>query len=42
VDSDELRVVLAFNVRNPALPAAERDLFGGLVNAVRDHYAADD
>jgi aspartyl/asparaginyl beta-hydroxylase (cupin superfamily) len=41
-DSDELRVVLIFDVWNPALSAAERDLVGGLVNAIRDYYAADD
>jgi aspartyl/asparaginyl beta-hydroxylase (cupin superfamily) len=36
--SDELRVVLIFDVWNPFLSAAERDLVGGLVNAVRDYY----
>jgi aspartyl/asparaginyl beta-hydroxylase (cupin superfamily) len=41
-DSDELRVVLIFDVWNPALSVAERDLVGGLVNAIRDYYAADD
>ena len=40
-ESDELRVVLIFDVWNPALSAAERDLVGGLVNAIRDYYAAD-
>jgi aspartyl/asparaginyl beta-hydroxylase (cupin superfamily) len=41
-DSDELRVVLIFDVWNPALSSAERDLVGGLVNAVRDYYWTDD
>jgi aspartyl/asparaginyl beta-hydroxylase (cupin superfamily) len=36
--SDELRVVLIFDVWNPFLSVAERALVGGLVNAVRDFY----
>ena len=40
-DSDELRVVLIFDVWNPYLSAAERELVGGLVNAVRDYYRAE-
>lgn len=40
-DSDELRVVLIFDVWNPALSAAERELVGGLVNAIRDYYFED-
>lgn len=40
-DSDELRVVLIFDVWNPSLDPAERELVGGLVNAVRDYYRAD-
>jgi aspartyl/asparaginyl beta-hydroxylase (cupin superfamily) len=36
--SDELRVVLIFDIWNPFLSAAERDLVGGLVNAVRSYY----
>ena len=40
-DSDELRVVLIFDVWNPFLTTAERELVGGLVNAVRDYYRAE-
>jgi len=40
-DSDELRVVLIFDVWNPFLSAAERELVGGLLNAVRDYYRAE-
>jgi len=40
-DSDKLRVVLIFDVWNPFLDPAERDLVGGLVNAVRDFYCAE-
>jgi aspartyl/asparaginyl beta-hydroxylase (cupin superfamily) len=40
-DSDELRVVLIFDVWNPYLDSAERELVGGLVNAVRDYYRAE-
>lgn len=40
-ESDETRVVLIFDVWNPALSPAERDLVGGLVNAVKDYYSAD-
>ena len=40
-DSDERRVVLIFDVWNPYLSAAERELVGGLVNAVRDYYRAE-
>lgn len=39
--SDELRVVLIFDVWNPFLSEAERDLVGGLVNAVREYYRAE-
>jgi aspartyl/asparaginyl beta-hydroxylase (cupin superfamily) len=41
-DSDRLRVVLIFDVWNPFLEPAERDLVAGLVNAVRDYYRQDD
>jgi aspartyl/asparaginyl beta-hydroxylase (cupin superfamily) len=37
-DSDELRVVLIFDVWNPFLSPAERELVAGLVNSVRDYY----
>ena len=40
-DSDELRVVLIFDVWNPFLDPAERELVGALVNAVRDYYRAE-
>jgi aspartyl/asparaginyl beta-hydroxylase (cupin superfamily) len=40
-DSDDLRVVLIFDVWNPLLSPAERELVGGLVNAVRDYYRAE-
>jgi aspartyl/asparaginyl beta-hydroxylase (cupin superfamily) len=40
-DGDELRVVLIFDVWNPFLDPAERDLVGSLVNAVRDYYRAE-
>lgn len=40
-DSDELRVVLILDVWNPLLAPAERELVGGLVNAVRDYYRAE-
>jgi aspartyl/asparaginyl beta-hydroxylase (cupin superfamily) len=40
-DSDQLRVVLIFDVWNPFLTPAERDLVGGLLNAVRDYYRAE-
>jgi len=39
-DSDELRVVLIFDVWSPFLSPAERELVAGLVNAVRDYYRA--
>jgi len=41
-DSDELRVVLIFDIWNPNLPPAERELVSALVNGVRDYYRADD
>jgi aspartate beta-hydroxylase len=41
-DSDELRVVLIFDVWTPYLAPAERELVGGLVNAVRDYYRAEE
>jgi aspartyl/asparaginyl beta-hydroxylase (cupin superfamily) len=41
-DSDELRVVLIFDVWNPSLSAAERELVAALVNGVRDYYRAED
>ena len=41
-DSDELRVVLIFDVWNPLLSPAERELVAGLVNAVRDYYRTED
>jgi aspartyl/asparaginyl beta-hydroxylase (cupin superfamily) len=37
-DSDELRVVLIFDVWNPFLSPAECELVAGLVNSVRDYY----
>ena len=37
-DSGELRAVLIFDVWNPALSAAERELVAGLMNGVRDYY----
>ena len=40
-DSEELRAVLIFDVWNPLLAPAERELVGGLVNAVRDYYRAE-
>lgn len=39
--SDELRVVLVFDVWSPHLSEAELEPDGGLVNAVRDHYRAE-
>ena len=41
-DGDQLRVVLIFDVWNPALTAVERELVAGLVNGIRDYYRADD
>jgi aspartate beta-hydroxylase len=40
-DSGELRAVLIFDVWNPALSAAERELVAGLMNGVRDYYRAE-
>lgn len=40
-DGDELRVVLIFDVWNPFLAPAERELVSALVNGVRDYYRAD-
>jgi aspartate beta-hydroxylase len=40
-DSDELRVQLMFDVWNPYLSEAERDLVGGLLNGVREFYGAE-
>jgi aspartyl/asparaginyl beta-hydroxylase (cupin superfamily) len=40
-EGDELRVVLIFDVWNPQLTAAERELVAGLVNGVRDYYRAE-
>ena len=41
-DGDQLRVVLIFDVWNPALTPVERELVAGLVNGVRDYYRTDD
>ena len=40
-DSDELRAQLMFDVWNPFLSDAERELVEGLLNGVRDYYLAD-
>jgi aspartyl/asparaginyl beta-hydroxylase (cupin superfamily)/Tfp pilus assembly protein PilF len=40
-DSDQLRVQLMFDVWNPFLSEAERELVDGLLNGVRDYYRAD-
>lgn len=40
-DSDQLRVQLMFDVWNPYLSDAERELVTELLNGVRDYYAAD-
>ena len=40
-DSDEMRAVLIFDVWNPFLTSAERDLVSGLVNGLREYYRAD-
>jgi aspartyl/asparaginyl beta-hydroxylase (cupin superfamily) len=40
-DSGELRAVLIFDVWNPALSTAERELVAGLMNGVRDYYGAE-
>jgi aspartyl/asparaginyl beta-hydroxylase (cupin superfamily)/Tfp pilus assembly protein PilF len=40
-DSDQLRVQLMFDVWNPFLTEVERELVEGLVNGVRDFYAAE-
>jgi aspartyl/asparaginyl beta-hydroxylase (cupin superfamily) len=37
-DSDELRVVLIFDVWNPLLTPGERELMAKLVNDVADFY----
>ena len=37
-DSGELRAVLIFEVWNPALSTAERELVAGLMNGVRNYY----
>jgi aspartyl/asparaginyl beta-hydroxylase (cupin superfamily)/Tfp pilus assembly protein PilF len=39
--SDELRAVLIFDVWNPLLSPAERELVAGLMNGVRDYYRAE-
>jgi aspartate beta-hydroxylase len=39
-DSDETRIILIFDIWNPHLTAAERDLAGALLNAQRDYYSA--
>ena len=41
-DSDELRVQLMFDVWNPYLTDAERELVNGLLAGLRSYYAADD
>lgn len=41
-DSDEQRVVLIFDVWNPHLRPAERELVAALVNSLRDYYRAED
>jgi aspartyl/asparaginyl beta-hydroxylase (cupin superfamily)/Tfp pilus assembly protein PilF len=41
-DSDELRVVLIFDIWNPNLDPAERELVAALVNGVLDYYRAED
>jgi aspartyl/asparaginyl beta-hydroxylase (cupin superfamily) len=40
-DSDQLRVQLMFDVWNPYLSDAEKELVTELLNGVRDYYAAD-
>ena len=40
-DSDELRVQLMFDVWNPSLTEAERDLVGGLLNGMHEYYGAE-
>ncbi len=40
-DSGEPRAVLIFDVWNPALSTAERELVAGLMNGVRDYYRAE-
>jgi aspartyl/asparaginyl beta-hydroxylase (cupin superfamily) len=40
-DSDRLRVILIFDVWNPHLSAAERELVGELLNGVNAFYGAD-
>jgi aspartate beta-hydroxylase len=40
-DSDELRVQLMFDVWNPYLTEAERDLVGGLLNGMQEYYDAE-
>ena len=40
-DSDQLRVLLIFDIWNPFLAPAERHLVAGPVNAVRDYYRAE-
>lgn len=37
-DSDQIRVQLMFDVWNPLLSEAERDLVNGLLNGVREYY----
>jgi aspartate beta-hydroxylase len=39
--SDQLRVQLMFDVWNPYLTEAERDLVGGLLNGMREYYDAE-
>lgn len=41
-DSDERRVVLIFDIWNPNLTPAERELVAALVNGVRDYYRVED
>jgi len=40
-DSDQLRVQLMFDVWNPFLSDAEKELVDGLLNGVREYYLAD-
>jgi aspartate beta-hydroxylase len=37
-DSDQLRVILIFDIWNPYLSAAERELVGGLLNGISRYY----
>ena len=41
-DSDQLRVILMFDVWNPLLSQAERDMVVALASAMRDYRVASD